>query len=573
MLYVWLTKGRFEMGKWIIFSFLFIISFFLTSCASSEGDNLEATLPPTITHTPSQTLTHTPTQKPTQTPTLTPTPTLSPTPIGGGSGVIVFNRTNKDDNFDIFSLDLLTNQEVNLTNSSDPNTSYYAPAISPDGTKIVYSRILNEGWQMFIMDIDGANKTKISPVPMYQGDLIVEDLLVDGQPSWSPDGKKIVFLSNRHLISENDFDAEIFTIDLETYEIQQLTNAYGQSRHPWYSPDGTRITFMSDRDGNWNIYIMDADGSNVNRITEDTASDRFPKWSNDGSSIVFHSDRDGSVDLFIYDVTTQTMSKITNDPSDNATACFSPDSEWLAYHSDTSGYNNLYILNISSGEKRQITNNIQSDAYVDWSKTFTSKQTLSNTPSSTTTPIVKATHSIEYLSNLDLSTIMFQVGDLPIFQEEGFIIGFTKVEETSSEWETMVDFINETNPLNYFSKDIIYTYLDEYSDNVNDEWAGYVRIYIYESDEKAKEYFNLQYQKYLGSVGRSKIKSDNVGQESFALPNYGYNDIFNTSSSQIIFHRCNVLVDVDISGITQSYDVLKPYAEILDARLIEKVCP
>ncbi len=66
-----------------------------------------------------------------------------------------------------------------------------------------------------------------------------------------------------------------------------------------WSPDGTKIAFTSDRDGNFEIYVMNADGRNPTRLTSDPATDNFPAWSPDGTKIAFDSRRDGNFEIYV----------------------------------------------------------------------------------------------------------------------------------------------------------------------------------------------------------------------------------------------------------------------------------
>lgn len=363
------------MKKIFLYFVLFLILFSSTGCG--PGKLISPTLTPkpsqTSTFTPTLTSTSTPTLTPTSTPTKTPTPTFTPTPYGGGVGKIVFIRDEKLDNFtvtNIYLKDLSLKTETNLTKNTDPNVGYNAPAISPNGEEIVYSRYFNDAYnsELFTIDINGENNFKISPAPQYKGRENVGNYLQDIHPAWSPDGQKIIFSSNRHRLDLYYPDYEIYSIDLSTYEIQQITNSYLDSLHPWFSPDGTQITFMSNRDGYWNIYIMDIDGKNLVKVTSGTSSNRFPKWSNDGDKVIFHSDRDGSFDLFIYNLSDKSLTKITNTPASNATASFSPDNQWISFASDQTGVNNIYILNLITQELIQVTTGKVSDGYSDWSK-------------------------------------------------------------------------------------------------------------------------------------------------------------------------------------------------------------
>ena len=76
----------------------------------------------------------------------------------------------------------------------------------------------------------------------------------------------------------------------------------GNDMGPYWSSDGTRITFISDRDGNNEIYVMDADGSNQTRLTNDLGQDNRPSWSPDGTKIAFASARDGNSEIYVIDV-------------------------------------------------------------------------------------------------------------------------------------------------------------------------------------------------------------------------------------------------------------------------------
>ncbi len=338
----------------------------MAGCAAAPT----ATMTPTKVNTATATQTNTP--QPTATATATATPTLTPTPIGGSTGKIAFNRSKILEGaykvYDIYLYDFTSQTEMQLTDSKSPDDSYYRPRISPDGTKIVYELNHTRGSQLFVMDINGETTQKISPVPLYKGTANIENLLSDRMAAWAPDGKSIVFTSNRHLLSEYSIDYEIYRIDLETYEVTRLTNGYRNSMYPCYSPDGEQITFMSDRDGNWNIYIMDKDGKNAKKVTSGTSSNRFPRWSNDGENIIYHSDRDGNIELYLYNIAEKTSTRLTSNPASDASASFSPDSEWVVFQSDRAGNDDLYIMNVVTNETIKITVNESEELLGDWAR-------------------------------------------------------------------------------------------------------------------------------------------------------------------------------------------------------------
>ena len=219
------------------------------------------------------------------------------------------------------------------------------------------------------MDSDGNNREKISSIPMYVGKNRIDSFLQESLPAWSPDDKKIAFSSNRNALIENMTldEAEIYVIDLETYKVSQLTKARGYSQHPTWSPDGKYITFMSDRDGDWDIYYMNSDGSgNDIKLTNNTTTDRFPSWSSDGKKIIYHSDRDGNLNLYIYNFETEEEAQLTNHPANDVTARWSPDDSYIVFASDKDGDYEIYIMNIETKEEIKITNNETDDRFQNW---------------------------------------------------------------------------------------------------------------------------------------------------------------------------------------------------------------
>ena len=107
-------------------------------------------------------------------------------------------------------------------------------------------------------------------------------------PAWSPDYKRIAFVSYR------DGNSEIYAMNANGTGVTRLTDSPGMDILPVYSPDGKKIAFSSERDGNQEIYVMNVDGTNVIRLTNFAGYDTDPTWSPDGSKIAFVSNREGN---------------------------------------------------------------------------------------------------------------------------------------------------------------------------------------------------------------------------------------------------------------------------------------
>ncbi|MFQ5473818.1 MAG: TolB family protein, partial [Dehalococcoidia bacterium] len=109
-------------------------------------------------------------------------------------------------------------------------------------------------------------------------------------------------------------DDDIYVMNADGTNATNLTNHPNTDGTPDWSPDGTRIAFQSDRDGDPDIFVMNADGSNPVRLTDDFASDTDPAWSPDGTRIAFQSDREGEFDIFVMNADGSGQTRLTSGP-------------------------------------------------------------------------------------------------------------------------------------------------------------------------------------------------------------------------------------------------------------------
>ena len=166
----------------------------------------------------------------------------------------------------------------------------------------------------------------------------------DEYPVWSPNGRRIVFHSDR------DGNWEIYVMDADGQNPTNLTNNNSDDRRPVWSRDGRRIAFHSDRDGNWEIYVMDADGQNPTNLTNNNSDDLFPIWSPNGRRIAFHSDRDGNREIYVMDADGQNPTNLTNNNSDDLFPAWSRDGRRIAYLSG----GDLRVMDADGGNKRRV---------------------------------------------------------------------------------------------------------------------------------------------------------------------------------------------------------------------------
>lgn len=155
---------------------------------------------------------------------------------------------------------------------------------SPDGTKIIYGLVYNlldpnepSKEKIYIMDSNGHNQKILhSPLtsPNYRS----------SQLDWSPDNKAIYFASDYYKEQRDNLD--IYNMNIETIQIKNLTNHPSDDYQPSLSPDGKELAFVSDRDRTEKIYIIDNNRPNIRVLIEGSN----PSWSPDGTRIAFYKD-------------------------------------------------------------------------------------------------------------------------------------------------------------------------------------------------------------------------------------------------------------------------------------------
>lgn len=212
--------------------------------------------------------------------------------IGGGEGGVAISRVDPmSGHTSIMWTDgrwpVATGTSSGRVNEAAIGSGY---AFSPDGSKVVFSAYGYDpagkvyGTELFTMDADGANVQQLT-----------HDHAVDGKPAWAPDGRSIIYASYRGAnfvpgcLGLSSCLPDLYVIDASGATPTQLTNdAVGETQPSW-SPDGSRVTFVSvGPDGTGSIETMNADGTG--RMTIASGAGTFfshPRWSPRGDLIAF----------------------------------------------------------------------------------------------------------------------------------------------------------------------------------------------------------------------------------------------------------------------------------------------
>ncbi len=205
--------------------------------------------------------------------------------------------------------------------------------------------------EVYLMNVDGSDLINLTNYPEF-----------DGLPDWSPDGTKVAFVSYR-----ND-NVDIYVMNADGSDVTRLTDVEGEDGTPFWSPDGTKIVFTSARDGNAEIYVMDADGGNQTRLTDNPSTDELPSWSPDGTRIVFSSNRDGNGEIYVMNADGSNEVNITNHPGTDFYASWSPDGTRIAFGSDRDSSDlDIFVMDADGGNPIRLTETNRWEGEPAWS--------------------------------------------------------------------------------------------------------------------------------------------------------------------------------------------------------------
>ena len=325
-----------------------------------------ATLVPTKTTVPSATSTMA--DVPTQTVTPEANAVLSVTPVGGGDGQLAY-ASSRSGIPQIYLANLANDSAVQVTNMPDGACQ---PSWSPDGMKMVFispCKGMDEIYikaGLYIINVDGSGLTPIETVP--GGDF---------EPSWSPDGNSIAFTSLR------SGKMEIYTVKVNDLSaVTQLTKSITmvEARQPSWSPDSSQIVYSVKRFGVYQIWIMNADGSEQSQIVRSGIefTDYLPTWSPDGQTILFNQRcatkfclpylmSISAVDHSVEQATKLGFKLVTIENVN-----YSPDGALIAFEGGDTGENNdIFYITIEGTDRVRITTDPGLDFNPAWRPTPT----------------------------------------------------------------------------------------------------------------------------------------------------------------------------------------------------------
>ncbi|SHH17094.1 Tol-Pal system beta propeller repeat protein TolB [Ferrimonas marina] len=203
-------------------------------------------------------------------------------------------------------------------------------------TKIAYVTVDEKDapfkFQLRVADYDGYNETVLlrSREPLMS-------------PSWSPDGRKLAYVSFENRRSE------IYIQDLYTQQRERVTDFPGINGSPKWSPDGTKLAMTLSKDGSTEVYVMDLATRNLERVTNHYAIDTEPSWAPDGKSLVFTSERGGRPQIYRVYLDSKRIQRLTFQGEWNLGGSITPDGRYLVMVNRTNGRYNIARMELSTG--------------------------------------------------------------------------------------------------------------------------------------------------------------------------------------------------------------------------------
>jgi serine/threonine protein kinase len=231
-------------------------------------------------------------------------------------------------------------------------TGYLAYVQETDSNADGYINELDPG-HMYLLDVASGHRQKLTQVEAYHR-----------APAWSPDGSRLAFVSNR------DGDVGVYLMDADGDNVTRLTADPAWDSGPAWAPtDPTLLALDSERDGDSEVYIMHELEGQVEQLTHNTTVDGDPAWSPDGRHIVFSSNREGQFDIYVMGSSGRQTRRLTTTREDDLFPVWSPDGRTIAFSRGVlHKYSfDIYLMDADGGDQRLLTDSPTEDHWPSWS--------------------------------------------------------------------------------------------------------------------------------------------------------------------------------------------------------------
>jgi eukaryotic-like serine/threonine-protein kinase len=298
---------------------------------------------------------------------ITPTPDNTPIPVatslGGGSGQVVFASTRSGTS----QLFLVNTDGTGLAQLTDIERGACQPSWSPDGLQLVFISPCGGRGEFFetiynesSLYVINADGTGLKQLTPSPGS--------DFDPAWSPDGTRIAFTSVR------DGFRQIYSLEINSLDVTLLTNTTDaiESSQPAWSPDGKRIAYTVKRVGTYQVWAMTDAGQESVQLARSGQDlwDFLPAWSADGRTVFFSQRRQGPFRPWLMKVNYEDLSQDSRRldfPTPIEDVSLSPDGLWMVFEGmDAEGNRDIYFMTVAGSGRTRLTNDPRVDFDPAW---------------------------------------------------------------------------------------------------------------------------------------------------------------------------------------------------------------
>ncbi len=288
---------------------------------------------------------------------------------------IIFSRSagalDTGNTFDIMSYNPEQRTTRKLLKGTVRGRGEYAAQLSPDNSKIAFSTYRFSGWKLGIGDFKSGEISNVKRLTNRSN--------YEFNPSFSPDGTKVAYQEFNWTIR----DVDIFITDVNNFKnTVHFVKSDGGDRSPVWTNDGKSLVFTSGRSGKYNIYQQLISESEAKILTDGNANYFAPSTSNTGSRVAFLSDKEGELDLYTMDLNTGKLKNLTADLKTDrfemsgfeSSGCWayatswSPDDRFIVFNLMIDGDLEVFVSKSDGSEVTKITNNVDSDITPFWTK-------------------------------------------------------------------------------------------------------------------------------------------------------------------------------------------------------------
>ena len=250
----------------------------------------------------------------------------------------------------IWLLDRQGHNPQQVTTDTSEEVAHLAPAWSPDGRKIVFQNLARTKFDIRTVNLDSKEMNWIT-----------NDFRINIRPSWSPSGRFIYFSSDRSG-GINIWRIPIKSNGTVNGSLQQVTTGAGQDIEVTVSPDNKRLAYATLRQNAdiWRLPVSPQTGlptGTPEAVISTTREDSRGAWSPNGNMVAFNSDRAGDMNIWLFTLADSSTRQLTTGHGGDFQPSWSPDEKRIAFFSSRSGSPNIWEVEIASGSLRRLTAN------------------------------------------------------------------------------------------------------------------------------------------------------------------------------------------------------------------------